>query len=98
MKAFATHRPTVVVKTGFIDEYLTISVLSPVARIARPRRVLRNTDRKTTVSATAMRATMTLYQPFRNVPDKSAFIFVKTVSVVFRFFSDAPPSTAMFTE
>ena len=60
VNAFATHRPTIVVNTGFIDEERTMSGLLPVARIARPSRVRRNSDRNTITSSTAAPITISL--------------------------------------
>ena len=40
--ALATQRPTVIVKAGLMEDARTIAGLSPVARIERPRVVLRN--------------------------------------------------------
>ncbi len=40
--ALATHRPTVIVKVGLMEEARTISALSPVARMDRPSRVPKN--------------------------------------------------------
>ena len=49
------QRPTMVVKAGLMDEERTMSGLSPVARMARPRRVRRNRLRNSTASTTAMK-------------------------------------------
>ena len=49
VKALATHRPTVVVNTGLMEEERTMSGLLPVARMARRRRVFRKAVRKATV-------------------------------------------------
>jgi len=56
VKEFAIQSPIIVVNTGLIDDDFTISALFPVARIARPSRVFKNTTRKATTAATAMDA------------------------------------------
>ena len=92
------HRPTVVVKAGLMEEERTMSGLLPVARMARPSRVRRNTVRKPTTSATARNATSSSYRPARGVPASRALALEKMVSVLFIFNKEAPPMTAMFTE
>ena len=49
------HSPTVMVKLGLMEEARTISALSPVARMLRPRRVPRNST-SSTPAATVMAA------------------------------------------
>ena len=39
VRELARHRPTVMVKAGLMEEARTMSALSPVARMDRPRRV-----------------------------------------------------------
>ncbi len=46
VKALATQRPTMVVKTGLIDDERTMSGLFPVARMARPSFVFKNRPRE----------------------------------------------------
>ena len=98
VNAFATQSPTVVVKTGSIELDLTISGLLPVARMARPSFVRRNSDRNTITSATAIRLTASFCCPARNVPSRAVCILVKTVSVLFIFNKDVLPMTAMLME
>ena len=45
VKALEIQSPTVMVNTGFTDDARTISRLSPVARMLKPRRVPRNHTR-----------------------------------------------------
>ena len=87
-----------VVKAGLIDEERTMSGLLPVARMARPRRVRRKSERKTITSTTAAKATRSLYCPDRAVPFRRAFALVKTVSVLFMFRREELPMTAMLME
>ena len=98
VKALATHRPTMVVKAGLMEEERTMSGLSPVARIARPSLVRRNSARNATTNATAITATKSLYCSARNVPSSRALALVNTVSVLFMFSREDPPITAMLME
>ena len=52
------------IPSTLIDDALTMSGLSPVARIASPRCVLKNMTSNTTVIKTAMRATKILITVF----------------------------------
>ena len=98
VNAFATHKPMIVVKEGLIDDERTMSGLLPVARMARPRRVLRKKPRKTHTSRTAMAETTSLYSPERAEPASRSFMSEKTLCVLFMLSTDEPPITAMFTE
>ena len=60
--ALARHRPTVMVKTGLMEEARTISVLSPVARMDSPSRVPRNSTSSTQTASTTTEATSSLCQ------------------------------------
>ena len=60
--ALATHRPTVMVKLGLMEEARTISALSPVARMDRPSRVPRNSTRATHTTSTIRAVTANSYQ------------------------------------
>ena len=92
------HRPIMVVNAVFIDDERTMSGLLPVARIARPRRVLRNRVNRVSMTITAMRATASLYCFAKTVPLRSSFMSENTVSALFMFRSDEPPMMAMFIE
>ena len=75
-----------------------MSGLSPVARMARPSRVRRNSAKNATTSVTATRATTSLYCSARNVSFSSALALVNTVSVLFMFSREEPFMTAMLME
>ena len=60
VRLLEAHRPTSVVKAGFTEEARSISILSPVARMARPSRVRRNSVSSTSASTTASSATTVL--------------------------------------
>ena len=92
------QRPTMVVKAGLTDEERTMAGLFPVARIARPRRVLRKNVRKRITAVTAIRAITVLYALPRGPVRRSSFIIEKTVTVLFIFRREAPPITAMLME
>ena len=92
------HRPTVVVIAGLMDDERTMSGLLPVARIASPIRVRRNSVRNRTISAAAARAVRSLYCPASGVPASADFIRENTVCVLLRLSSDAPPIMAMLME
>ena len=94
----AMHRPTMVVKAVLIDDERTMSGLLPVARIARPRRVLRNAVSRTSITMTAISATASLYCFAKTVPLRRSFISENTVSTLFMLSSDEPPMIAMFME
>ena len=98
VKALATQRPTMVVKTGLIDEERTISGLLPVARMARPSFVFKNRPRRTATRITAMAATTSLNCPAKAVPANRSFIFVKTVTVLFILRTEELPMMAMLIE
>ena len=98
VSAFAAHRPMIVVTIGLMEDERTMSGLLPVARMARPSRVLRNSPSSTAASAAASSATISLYCPASALSPSSARIFVKTVCVLFMFRTEAPPITAMLTE
>ena len=98
VKELDTQRPTVVVKAGLMDEERTMSGLLPVARMARPSRVRRKSERKTITRTTAMSATRSLYCPERGVSFRKALALVKTVSVLFMLRREELPMTAMLME
>ena len=98
VKEFAIQSPIIVVNTGLIDDDFTISALFPVARIARPSRVFKNTTRKATTAATAISATIISVLPFRGVSARTSFIMENTVSVRFMLIREEPPITAMLIE
>ena len=75
-----------------------MSALSPVARMARPSRVLRNSPSSTATAAAARAATIRRDCPCKAVPSSRARILVNTVAVLFIFSTDEPPITAMLTE
>ena len=75
-----------------------MSGLSPVAWMANPRRVRRKSARNAITSAAASRATIALYHPASAVPARASLSAVKTVAVLLRFKSEAPPMMAMLTE
>ena len=70
-----------VVNAGLMEEERTMSGLLPVARMARPSRVLRNTVRKAVTRITAMAATTSLYWSSRKVPFSRSRMRVNTVVV-----------------
>ena len=92
------HSPTVVVIAGLMDDERTMSGLLPVARIASPIRVRRNSVKNRTISAAAARAVRSLYCPASGVPASADFIRENTVCVLLRLSSDAPPIMAMLIE
>ena len=98
VKLFEMHRPTVVVKTGLMEEERTMSALLPVARMERPSFVLRNAHRKRRTSATAASSTARRYCPAKGVPASAALARVKTVPVLFRASWALLPEIAMLTE
>ena len=98
VNAFEMHSPTVVVKTGFTEEERTMSGLSPVARIASPSFVLRNSESMSTASATAMRATMSTLCFSSGEPLRASRIFTNIVGVRFMFRIAELPIIARFIE
>ena len=92
------QRPTIVVKTGLIDDERTISGLLPVARIASPSFVLRKSARRTPTIITASNATISLYCSMNGVFLSKSSALVKTVSVLLRLRIDELPMTAMLIE
>ena len=60
--ALATHRPTVMVKLGLMEEARTMSALSPVARMDRPSRVPRKRTSRAHRARTMMAVTASSYQ------------------------------------
>ena len=98
VKAFATHRPTVVVKAGLMEEERTMSGLLPVARMASPSRVLRKSVKISAVARAARAAVTREALPARGVPSSISLARTKTVSVLFRFSKDLPPITQMLME
>ena len=81
-----------------MDDERTMSGLLPVARIASPIRVRRNSVKNRTISAAAARAVRSLYCPASGVPASADFIRENTVCVLLRLSSDAPPIMAMLME
>ena len=77
--AFATQRPTVMVNAGLMEEALTIAGLSPVARIERPSRVLRNHRSARQISASRTARSRSGLQPFHCVDFPIPLIMEKTV-------------------
>ena len=98
VNALAMHRPITVITAGLIDDARTISGLSPVARIASPSLVRRNTVSAAMTRATAITATASLYCPESSVPFSSSFAEVKTVCVLFIFSRAVLPINAILTE
>ena len=60
--ALATHRPTVMVKVGLMEDARTISALSPVARMDRPSRVPRKSTSSAHTASTSSAVTASSYQ------------------------------------
>ena len=89
--AFATHRPTVIVKIGLIEEARTINGLSPVARMDNPSRVPRN--RISTIATITMiiRIAIISYQ----LPPMASFAIVKIVLLANRLMVEENPMTAI---
>ena len=61
----AMHRPMMVVKAVFIDDERTMSGLLPVARMARPRRVFKNSVSRTTYHDDTRSARLPAYTALR---------------------------------
>ena len=95
--ALATQRPTVIVNAGLIEDARTIAGLSPVARIERPRVVLRNQRiRRQTTRTTAARR-ISLLQLAKTWLLLSFPKSVKIVSVPKMETFELKPMTARFT-
>ena len=92
------HSPMIVVNAGLMEEERTISGLFPVALIASPSRVRRNSDRNRTTNVTALSPTSILYCGSKAVPFSVAFIQVKIVVVLFIFKREDLFITAMLIE
>ena len=75
-----------------------MSGLSPVARMESPSRVFKKMVRKAAVTATAARATISLYCPEKGVSASQPFTILKMVSALLRLSSEAPSMTAILTE
>ena len=86
------------VNAGFIDDDLTISGLLPVALIARPSLVLKNSTRNISTRITATSTTARVYMLLNGVSISTSFILVNTVSVLLRLSSDELPITAILME
>ena len=89
--AFATQRPIVIISPVLILDALTISGLSPVARMESPSLVFKNHASITPTIITNTAATMSLYQ----VPPMWSFAHENTVSQEKRLRLDANPMTAI---
>ena len=88
--ALATHRPTIMVRFGLMEDAFTISSLSPVARMDRPRRVCRKKASSSATMPTKTMATMKRDQFSRGVPASQSLTMVKTVVVLFKLRMDFP--------
>ena len=88
--ALATHRPTMMVRAGLMEEAFTMSSLSPVARMDRPSRVWRKTASRIPATATKAAATMSRAKGSSGVSASRSLTMVKTVGVVFRLRMDLP--------
>lgn len=75
-----------------------MSGLLPVARMARPMRVRRNSVKSNTISTTAASTVSSLYCPASGVPASAVFMSENTVCVLLRLRSDAPSIMAMLME
>ena len=88
--ALERHRPMVIIRAGLMEEDFTMSGLLPVARMDRPRRVLRNSSSSTTTTATKASATMSLRTLYSGVLSSRFCSMVNTVVVSFRLRVDLP--------
>ena len=72
--------------------------MSPVARMARPSRVLRKSPSSTAIMITAAAATASLYCSLIFIFASAYLTIVNTVPALFMFSMLDPPIMAMFTE
>ena len=89
--AFATQSPIVIISLVLMLEALTISGLSPVARMESPSLVFKKKEISTPTMITISAATISLY----HVPPIAVFAQVKTDSQLNKFMLEANPITAI---
>ena len=98
VKALATQRPTMVVKTGLIDEERTMSGLLPWRGWQGPASRLQKQTQEDGDENHCDGGDDEFELPGRAVPARRSFIFVKTVTVLFILRTEELPMMAMLIE